>query len=224
MRIYSNVTEQDLIYLRKLAEQQKEQRALKIKNRILKQRHDVKLAENLSPITKKLDEVKESTQKLGDIVKESNTPHLALGKTLTQQSIEIIEEVIYDVELKNTLNKKKESAGFFNIEERDNCDTFWNGFPIGKNGGNKPKTNEKIHIITPDIRKVLTETSNIPLKKLNDEHRDTFIKISKSLDFKNYKAIRGESKSSRYKNSKSIFKKRNLERSRSKNYHTIQHI
>ena len=36
MSIYYNVSEQDLINLRKLAEQQKEQRALKIKNRILK--------------------------------------------------------------------------------------------------------------------------------------------------------------------------------------------
>ena len=64
MSIYSNVTEQDLDNLRKLAQQQKNQRALKIKNRILKQTHDVKLAESLSPITKKLDEV-------GEIVKKS---------------------------------------------------------------------------------------------------------------------------------------------------------
>ena len=47
-----------LINLRKLAEQQKEQGALKIKYIILKQTHDVKLAENLSPITKKIDEEK----------------------------------------------------------------------------------------------------------------------------------------------------------------------
>ena len=53
MSIYSNVTEKDLDNLRKLADQQKEQRAIKIKNRILKQTHDVKLAESLSPITKK---------------------------------------------------------------------------------------------------------------------------------------------------------------------------
>ena len=58
MSIYSNVTEQELDNLRKLAEQQKEQRALKIKNRNLKQTHDFKLAESLSPITKKLDEIK----------------------------------------------------------------------------------------------------------------------------------------------------------------------
>ena len=58
MRIFSNVTEQDLINLRKLAEQQKNQRAEKIKNRIFKQTHDVRLAESLSPITEKIDEVK----------------------------------------------------------------------------------------------------------------------------------------------------------------------
>ena len=55
MSIYSKVTEQDLINLRKIAEQPKNQRALKIKNRNLKQTHDIKRAENLSPITKKLD-------------------------------------------------------------------------------------------------------------------------------------------------------------------------
>ena len=62
MSIYSNVTEQDLINQRKLAEQQKNQRAQKIKNRILKQSHDIKLPESLSPITKKI-EVNASTQK-----------------------------------------------------------------------------------------------------------------------------------------------------------------
>ena len=41
--------------LRKLAEQQKNQRGPKIENRILKQTHDMKLAEFLSPITKNLD-------------------------------------------------------------------------------------------------------------------------------------------------------------------------
>ena len=62
MSIYPNVTEQDLIILGNLAEQQKNQRALKIKNRILKQTHEINLAEGcLSPITKKLLEVKYST-------------------------------------------------------------------------------------------------------------------------------------------------------------------
>ena len=60
MSIYSNVAEQDLINLRKLAEQQKVQRAIKLKNKILKETHNMKLAESLSPITKKLDEVNKS--------------------------------------------------------------------------------------------------------------------------------------------------------------------
>ena len=73
MSVYSNVTEQDLINLRKLAEQQKEQRALEIKNIILKQTHDIKLTESLSPITKKLDTVNNSTEKLGEVIKKSNS-------------------------------------------------------------------------------------------------------------------------------------------------------
>ena len=68
MSVYSNVTEQDSINLRKLVEQQKDQRALKIKNRNIKQTHDIKLAESLSTITKKLDE---STKEIGEVIKES---------------------------------------------------------------------------------------------------------------------------------------------------------
>ena len=56
MSIYPVVTEQDLINLRKLAEQQKDQRALKNQNRILKQTQDINLAENLSTTIKKTDE------------------------------------------------------------------------------------------------------------------------------------------------------------------------
>ena len=93
MSIYSKVTEKDLDKLRKLAEQQREQRALKIKNRILEKTLDVKLAESLSPITKKLDEtsknlrdvIKESSQNLGNVIKENNTPQLAIENTPTIQ-------------------------------------------------------------------------------------------------------------------------------------------
>ena len=73
MSIYPNVTEQDLNILRKVAEQQKNHRDLKIKNRILKRTHDKKLAECLPPITKKLEEVNKSTKKLGEIIKKSNS-------------------------------------------------------------------------------------------------------------------------------------------------------
>ena len=63
MSINPNVFEQDLINQRKLAEQQKNQQALRIKNRIIKRTHDKKLAESSSPITKKLDAVNEPNEK-----------------------------------------------------------------------------------------------------------------------------------------------------------------
>ena len=123
MSVYSNVTEQDLINLRNLAEQQKEQRALEIKNRILKQTHDIKLAESLSPITKNLSEVEESTQKFGELIKENNTPQLAIENNhhaLPIGNEQIKPGVIYDTSLENTLNNMKKNIGFFIIEERDN--------------------------------------------------------------------------------------------------------
>ena len=73
MSIFSNVTKKDMISLCKLAEQPRNQRALKIKNRILKETHKIKLAESLSPITEKLEEVKQSTKKIGDVIKEPNS-------------------------------------------------------------------------------------------------------------------------------------------------------
>ena len=49
MSIYYNVTEQDLINLRKLAEQQKSQRAIKIKNRILRTNSCYKISRKYFP-------------------------------------------------------------------------------------------------------------------------------------------------------------------------------
>ena len=96
----------------------------------------------------------------------------------------------------------KDNIGFFKTEEGDNGDTFWNGIPVEKMSGNKLKINENIYDKTPGIQKVLIDTSNIPLKKLIDQDNEMFISILESLNFENYKAIRGESKSERYKQSK----------------------
>ena len=82
MSISSNLNEKGLINLRKLAEQQKNQRALKIKNRILKQTHDIKLAESLSPIIKKLDEY---TKKISEVINPSDS------ENETNQEIVLVE-------------------------------------------------------------------------------------------------------------------------------------
>ena len=82
----------------------------------MKQTHDIKLAESLSPITKKIYKVKEITHKLGEIVKESNIPQLAMENTQTALPIkngQLQPGVIYDTSLKNTLNNMKENTGFF---------------------------------------------------------------------------------------------------------------
>ena len=50
----------------------------------------------------------------------------------------------------------------------------------------------------------------MPLKKLKEKDRKLITNILKSFDVENCKAIRGESKSGRYKQSKTIFKKHNL--------------
>ena len=68
MSVYSFVTEQDLINLRKLAKPQKKQRATETENGILKQTDDINLVESSSPIPEKLDEVNDSTKKLEETV------------------------------------------------------------------------------------------------------------------------------------------------------------
>ena len=121
MCIYSNVKEQALINLSKLAEQQKNQQALIIKIRILKQTHDTKLAESLSPVTKKLDIINESTKNVGDVIEESQTEtlQLAIEKFQPQLPIENNQDdsqpgVLYDVSLEKTLTKLTEKRkGFF---------------------------------------------------------------------------------------------------------------
>ena len=82
MSFYSSVTEEDLIILRKLAEQQKIQRAIKYKNRILKQTHDKKLSKNLSPITKKLESINESSKKLFEKIEKTNRLILKFKKKI----------------------------------------------------------------------------------------------------------------------------------------------
>ena len=190
MSNYSNVTEQDLINLRKLAEQQREQRALKNKNRILKQTHHIKLTESLSPFTKKLDEIKETTQKLGDVIKESQqkTPQLAIENTPTQQPIENIEGVLYDVELENTLkNTENNITGFSKTYHDPQRGWMLNNYPIKMLSGSMVEINDKEYNITPGIQKVFTDTSYNTAKSINGIEKLVFRDILQNTD--NYKRL-----------------------------------
>ena len=175
MSIYSNVTEIDLDNLRKLAAQQKEQRALKIKNRILKQTHDVKLAESLSPITKKLDEVNkstqeslspidkkldkinESTQKVGDIIRESNAE-----TTITPSIL-----------LKNTFKSLTESPSSLKLNHDINGNFSILGINITPLGGDKVQVHDNIYELNPELHNALSKPSYTGNSMKNENDRKT---------------------------------------------------
>ena len=232
MSIYSNFTEQDLINLRKLAEQQKNQRAIKIKNRILEKTHDKKLAESLSPLTKRLDLIENNKgEKIGDIIKksESESETLAIENTQTQPETPAIENtqtqpetpaieniqtqpgVLYDVSLENTLtNMKDKEKGFFKITE-ENGQRFWNGKPVNISGDSRIEIDGINFNITPDLQNVFTDTTGKSLEKLNKKENRTYKKLLDTLNYKNYKHKPGEKNSGRYKNTKNILIPINLQ-------------
>ena len=185
MSIYSNVTEEDLDNLRKLTTQQKNERALKIKNRILKQTHNHQLAESLSPITKKLDQVSESAQKsllpisnkldninestskLGDIIKETNAKNEIIPSTL----------------LKDTFDYLSESSNVLklNKDEDDNMSIL--GKPIKQLGGDKLLVNDKVYEFTPEIHKALSNENYTGKSMKNKNDRLTLYNFLTDLGY-----------------------------------------
>ena len=139
--IYPNVTQKNLNSLRNLAGDQKNQQPLKIKIRILKQTHDIKLAENLSPITEKLEEVNETTKKLGELIgksrPEKNITQPAIEHTPRCQPMKSNEGVIYDTELENTLKNLKTNTGFFQTSDDSEHGWVWNGYLVKIMGGTR---------------------------------------------------------------------------------------
>ena len=171
MSIYTNVTKQDLINLRNLAEQQKNQRALKIKNRSLKQTHDFKIAESLSPMTEKLDEVKETTQKLGDVIKESNTKIENNQEIVpveidsnnsevdnTKLNIRALPNSSIGIELMvKTLGSLMSSSNSLKTKSPPSGATIL-GVPIYTLGGDKLRTRDNDFELTPENYKALSYT------------------------------------------------------------------
>ena len=150
MSIYSNVTEKDLYNLCKLADQQKNERALKIKNRILKQTHDIKLAESLSPLTKKLDSINESTQKINNVIKESDSKVDIKALPNSSKFSNSMRQMIGSLmNSSNSLKISQDESGRANIL----------GVPIQISEGDTMKVNETIYELTPELYKALTYTT-----------------------------------------------------------------
>ena len=168
MSIYSNVTDQDLINLRKLAQQQKEQRALKIKNRILKETHDVKLAESLSPITKKLDKINKSTKKIRKVINPSNSENED-NQEIFPVEIESEDENIqpnlralpnssmFSDQMTKTLGRLMSSANSLKIKSTPSGATIL-GVPIITLGRDRMQIKDNIYDLTPEIYKALSYT------------------------------------------------------------------
>ena len=148
MSVYSVNSKEDMDNLHILANQQKEQRALKIKNRILKKTHDVKLAESLSPITKKLDTIDESTQKISDFIKESNKVDLKTLPNSSKFSNAMRQMIGSLMNSRNSLKITQDESGRANIL----C------VPIQISEGDTIKINENVYELTPEIYIALSDT------------------------------------------------------------------
>ena len=165
MSIYSNVTEKDMENLRKLANQQKEQRAEEIKNRILKQTHDIKLAESLSPITK---ELKKSTKKISEVIKETyseneNNQEIVPAETeLEDENIQtnlraLPNSSMFSDQMTKTLRRLMSSANSLKIKSSPSGATIL-GVPIYTLGGDRIQIKDNIYDLTPEIYKALSYT------------------------------------------------------------------
>ena len=142
----------------------------------------MKLAESLSPKTKKLDEVKESTQKLGDLKKETNFSQLAIENTpVTHQPRENNEAVIYDVEKGNTLNKMKDKTGFFKIYHHPQRGWMINTYPIKLVEGTKVQIDGNEYDITSGLQKVFTIKSYETANSMNDMEKVIFRDILQKI-------------------------------------------
>ena len=168
MSIYSNVTVQDLINLRKLAEQQEAQQALEVEHRILKQTYDNKFAESLTTITKKLNTVTESIKIIGEVNKDSNSEnennqeivavkiesehekiHTKL-RALPNSSIfsELMTKTPGSLMSNSNSLKKSSPSGTTNLK-----------VPIYTLGDDRIRISDNIYDITPEIHKAFPSTS-----------------------------------------------------------------
>ena len=104
------------------------------------------MAENLSTISKKIEEFNESTEKLGEVIEksqsENNIPQPSSERTPPHQPIENNEGVIYDTESEKTLKNMKSFTGSFKTIEDRERGWIWNGYPIEIPGGTEVEIND----------------------------------------------------------------------------------
>ena len=172
MSIYSKVTKQNSIKSSKLAEQQKIQRALKFKNRFLKQTQVGKLAENLSPITNKLENINESTEKIGEVIKESNSENennqetvpIAIDSDYSEDDNKPNTKALpksskFIKSMRQMIGSLMNSQNCLNITQDESGRAIFLSVPFQKLGAHRIQLNENIFDFTSEIYEALSSTS-----------------------------------------------------------------
>ena len=106
---------------------------------------------------------------------------------------------------------KDQQKGFFKKEEDENGQRFWNGVPVEISGDSRIEIKGKDFNITPNLQSFFTDTTGKSFKKLDKKEIDTYIRLLKTLNYKNYIPKSGEKNSGRYKNTNNILIPINLQ-------------
>ena len=122
-----------------------------------------------------MDEIKESTQKLGDVIKENNTPEQAIESTPTaHQPIENKKGAIYDGDIEKTLHNMRHNTGFLKTHHDLQRGWMLNNYPIKLIRGTEVKTNDNKYNITPGTQKVVVDSKYKTAKSMNDTEKLVF--------------------------------------------------
>ena len=170
MSVYSNVTEEDLLSLEKLAEQQKNEKARKIKKRIFKQTYDQKLAETFETITKKTDKVVEATKEL----ESSNAVNSLVINS--PPGITVSEELAI------TLATMTANRNQFRLTKNEQGQRTIKGVPLKIVGANSLKIGDNKYELTPEIQEALTRT-DYDFNNLNDNDILIFKNILNEINY-----------------------------------------
>ena len=108
----------------------------------MKQTYDVNLAENLSPITKKLDTNNDSTKEISEVIKETNSKLDIKALPNSSKFSNSMRQMIGSLmNSRNSLKITQDESGRANIL----------GVPIQKSEGDTIKINKNDYELTPEI-------------------------------------------------------------------------
>ena len=173
------MTEQDLIVLRNWAEQQKIQRAIKIRNKLSIQTLDINIAGTLSPVSKTTEQADKPTENLGEIKEESNSgndnnQHIVLVEIdsedddIQSNTRALPNSNKFSCKMTETLGALMNSENYLKLLQDDSGRASILGIPINTLSGDTIQINDIIYTLTPDIYKTSSSTWYTGKSKKNE--------------------------------------------------------